>query len=328
MQQINRPRRLRSTASIRDMVAETSLEARHLIYPVFICEGQSQTQPIATMPGQLRLSLDELIKRIPGWQSCGLTSFALFPKIPDSLKNSRASECLNPNGFLPQTIQRLKDKFPDITLITDVALDPYSSDGHDGIVSKGEILNDETVEILAQMAVVQAQAGADFVAPSDMMDGRVRAIRKALDSASLQKTGILAYSAKYASAFYGPFRDALESAPRHGDKKTYQMDPRNSREALREVKLDLHEGADMVMVKPALSYLDVIAKVKQISTVPVAAYNVSGEYSMVKAAASLGMIDETKVMVEILTSIRRAGADVILTYHAPEMAGWLRSSGS
>lgn len=328
MQQINRPRRLRSTASIRDMVAETSLEARHLIYPVFICEGQNQTQPIATMPGQLRLSLDELIKRIPGWQSCGLTSFALFPKIPDSLKNSRASECLNPNGFLPQTIQRLKDKFPDITLITDVALDPYSSDGHDGIVSKGEILNDETVEILTQMAVVQAQAGADFVAPSDMMDGRVRAIRKALDSASLQKTGILAYSAKYASAFYGPFRDALESAPRHGDKKTYQMDPRNSREALREVKLDLHEGADMVMVKPALSYLDVIAKVKQISTVPVAAYNVSGEYSMVKAAASLGMIDETKVMVEILTSIRRAGADVILTYHAPEMAGWLRSSGS
>ncbi|MBK7962713.1 MAG: porphobilinogen synthase [Bdellovibrionales bacterium] len=328
MQQINRPRRLRSTASIRDMVAETSLEGVILSIQFLFAKARNQTQPIATMPGQLRLSLDELIKRIPGWQSCGLTSFALFPKIPDSLKNSRASECLNPNRFLPQTIQRLKDKFPDITLITDVALDPYSSDGHDGIVSKGEILNDETVEILAQMAVVQAQAGADFVAPSDMMDGRVRAIRKALDSASLQKTGILAYSAKYASAFYGPFRDALESAPRHGDKKTYQMDPRNSREALREVKLDLHEGADMVMVKPALSYLDVIAKVKQISTVPVAAYNVSGEYSMVKAAASLGMIDETKVMVEILTSIRRAGADVILTYHAPEMAGWLRSSGS
>ncbi len=291
MQLINRPRRLRSTASIRDLVAETSLEPRQLIYPVFICEGQGQVQPIPTMPGQWRLSLDELMKRIPGWKANGLTSFALFPKISNSLKNSKGSESLNPKGFLPQAVRRLKNKFPELTLITDVALDPYSTDGHDGTVSHGEILNDETVEILSQMALVHAQAGADFVAPSDMMDGRVRAIRKALDQGGHIKTGILAYSAKYASAFYGPFRDALDSAPRSGDKKSYQMDPRNSREAVREVKLDLQEGADMVMVKPALSYLDVIAKIKQISTVPVAAYNVSGEYSMVKAAASLGIID-------------------------------------
>lgn len=319
----NRPRRLRQTAPIRELVAETTLNSSQLIYPVFICEGKKQKIPIATMPGQFRLSVDELMARIPGWQSLGINSLALFPKIAEADKNPRASEAVNPKGFLPETVRHLKDRFPNLTLITDIALDPYSSEGHDGLVQQGEILNDETVEILAEMAVIQAQAGADFVAPSDMMDGRVRAIRKALERAGFSKTGIISYAAKYASAFYGPFRDALDSAPKSGDKKTYQMDPRNIREALREIHLDTREGADILMIKPALSYLDVIAKIRQVSLAPIAAYNVSGEYAMVKAAAAQGMIDETRVMVEILTSIRRAGADMIFTYHAPEMAQWL-----
>lgn len=323
----HRPRRNRCTASIRDMVAETTLQPSQLIYPVFITSGQSVKDEIKTMPGQFRYSPDELMKRIPHWKSLGIKSLALFPKIEEHLKDPHGKESLNRDGFLPTTVKKLKDRFPEITLITDVALDPYSSDGHDGVVQDGKILNDESVEILAEMALVQAEAGADIVAPSDMMDGRVRQIRKILESHGYQNTGIMAYSAKYASGFYGPFRDALDSAPKAGDKKTYQMDFRNSTEALREVLLDLKEGADYVMVKPALSYLDVIAKVKKISTVPVAAYNVSGEYAMVKAAGQMGMIQESKVMAEILYSIKRAGADIILTYFAPEMAKWLQDHG-
>lgn len=323
MKLLQRPRRNRRTAAIRDLLCETSLRPQNLIYPVFICEGKGQKQAITTMPGQFRFSLDELMMRIPAWKKLGLLSYALFPKIEDHLKNSKSSEALNPNGFLPESIKKLKDRFPEINLFTDVALDPYSSDGHDGIVRNGEIINDESVDVLAQMALIQAQAGADFVSPSDMMDGRVRAIRKILESNGCTQTGILAYSAKYASHFYGPFRGALDSTPKFGDKKTYQMDFRNSREALREVQLDLREGADIVMIKPALSYLDVIREVKRISSVPVAAYNVSGEYAMVKTAAAQGLLDGTQVMVEILYSIKRAGADIILTYHAPEMAQWL-----
>jgi porphobilinogen synthase len=323
MNRLHRPRRNRRTPSIRELVAETQLSPGQLIFPVFLCGGTAQRQPIATMPDQFRFSVDEFLKRVPYWSQLGLTSFALFPKIDDKLKDSTGSESLNPKGFLPTAVEQIKDRFPELTIITDIALDPYSTDGHDGIVKNGEIINDETVEQLTLMALNHAKAGADYVAPSDMMDGRVGEIRRALEKNGFSKTGIMAYSAKYASGFYGPFRDALDSAPKAGDKKTYQMDCRNSNEALREVQLDINQGADIVMVKPALSYLDVIHRVKKMSAVPVAAYNVSGEYSMVKAAAAAGMIDETKVMVEILYSIKRAGADMILSYHAPDMAKWL-----
>ncbi|MFN8945002.1 MAG: porphobilinogen synthase, partial [Pseudobdellovibrionaceae bacterium] len=249
-----------------------------------------------------------------------ICSFALFPQIPDDLKDHTGSESLNRSGLFPNAIFEIKKKFPEVVLFTDIALDPYSSDGHDGIVKNGQILNDETVEVLAQMAIVQAQAGADYVAPSDMMDGRIGAIRNSLDKAKYTNTGIMAYSAKYASSFYGPFRDALGSAPKSGDKKTYQMDYRNRREALREVKLDIQQGADIVMVKPALSYLDIIREVKNSVSVPVAAYNVSGEYAMIKFAGKSGALDPEKAMMEVLTSIKRSGADLIFTYFAEEFA--------
>lgn len=323
MDLIHRPRRNRKSQSIRELVAETQLRPQQLILPLFLAEGRGVRNEIKTMPGVYRNSLEHLLNEIESSLKLGVSSFALFPAIREELKNSVGSESLNKMGLLPQAVQEIKKRFPETTIITDVALDPFSSDGHDGVVRNGEIVNDETVELLAQMAVVQAEAGADMVAPSDMMDGRVLAIRESLDEAGFTNTGILAYSAKYASSFYGPFRDALESAPKFGDKKTYQMDYRNVREAIREVSLDIDEGADMVMVKPALSYLDVIKTVKEISEVPVAAYNVSGEYAMIKAAAKAGMIDETKAMVEMLFSIRRAGADVILTYFAKDMAEWL-----
>jgi porphobilinogen synthase len=324
MKQLQRPRRNRKNQGVRELVAETHLNAAQLIYPVFVCEGSNLESPIKTLPGQSRWSPDLLSKQIKEWKKLGLNHYALFPQIAENKKTSDAREALNDNGLLPQTIKRLKDDHPEINLIADVALDPYSSDGHDGLVKNGEILNDESVEILAQMAVMQAQWGADWVAPSDMMDGRIGAIRRALDNNGYEKTNILAYSAKYASSFYGPFRDALGSAPKSGDKKTYQMDPRNSREALREVKLDIAEGADMVMVKPGLAYLDIIAKIKAISTVPVAAYNVSGEYAMVKAAAALGALDEKRAVMETAYAFRRAGADVILTYFAVQLAQMLR----
>jgi porphobilinogen synthase len=302
------------------MIAETSLNSDHLIYPLFLCEGQDQKIAIKSMPGQFRLSSDNLLKEIAECQALGIHSFALFPAIKDALKNSQGDESFNPAGLLPTTVKRIKDKFPDSCIITDVALDPYSSDGHDGILKNGQILNDETIEVLVKMSLAQAKAGADMVAPSDMMDGRVGEIRKALDSEGFTQTGILAYSAKYASSFYGPFREALDSAPKFGDKKTYQMDPRNSREALLEANLDIQEGADMIMVKPALAYLDIIQLLKQNCTKPIAAYNVSGEYAMIKAAAQNGWLDGEKAMMESLISIRRAGADIILTYFAKEAA--------
>lgn len=319
-----RPRLNRRNASIRDMVAEAQLSPSNFVYPVFIQEGQKLRHAIKTLPGQSRVSLDELIRDIPNILKKGVKSLALFPKIADTLKNSAASEALNEKGFLPTVLKTLKKEFPDLVLISDVALDPYSSDGHDGLVQSGKILNDETVEILAQMACLHAACGADYVAPSDMMDGRIGAIRRALERAGHTDTGIIAYTAKYASHFYGPFRDALDSAPRAGDKKTYQMDYRNSREADLELMLDQKEGADIVMVKPALSYLDIIRNFKLKSKVPVAAYNVSGEYALVKLAAEKGLADHDLMMAEILYSIKRAGADLIFTYHALEMSEYLK----
>lgn len=319
----HRPRRNRKSAAVRELIAETHLRPSQLIWPLFLIEGSQKSQEIKSMPGQFRWSQDLLLEQIEKATKVGVQSFALFPGISESLKNSFGTEALNPEGLLPQTVRAIKARFPEVTVITDVALDPYSSDGHDGIVQDGVILNDKTVQVLAQMAVVQAKAGADIVAPSDMMDGRVGAIREALDVEGFHDVAIMAYTAKYASSFYGPFRDALDSAPKFGDKKTYQMDYRNKIEALREMELDLEEGADFVMVKPAWSYLDVISAIKASSTVPVAAYNVSGEYAMIKAASAAGMIDGTKAMVEMLYSIKRAGADIILTYFAVEMAEWL-----
>lgn len=324
MKLLSRPRRNRKNEATREMIAETHLTVKNLVWPVFFCEGQNIEIPIKTLPGCSRYSPENLIKQLHLAKKLGIQSIALFPSIAENKKNSQATEALNKNGLVPETVKKIKDKFPEMNVITDIALDPFSSDGHDGLVVDGEILNDETVEILAQMAVIHAEAGADFVAPSDMMDGRVLAIRRALDSSRNKNTGIISYSAKYASGFYGPFRDALGSAPKFGDKKTYQMDYRNVSEALREVKLDIQEGADIVMVKPALCYLDVIQAIKARVNVPVAAYNVSGEYAMIKAAAEMGMIDGTKTMVEMLYSIRRAGADIIFTYFAPEMAQWLQ----
>lgn len=318
-----RPRRNRRTEAIRRLVRETELTPAHLIQPLFVCEGKNRRVNITSMPGVCRLSRDLLVKEARAAWKLGIPAVALFPALPDRLKNHTASEAMNPNGLLQQTVRALKDAVPGLAVITDVAMDPYSRDGHDGWVDEqGRIDNDRTLEILAEMAVAQAQAGADLVAPSDMMDGRVGALRTALDSAGYTDTGILAYSAKYCSAFYGPFREALDSAPRHGDKKTYQMDPANVREALREVHLDVAEGADIVMVKPAGPYLDVVRAVRESVNVPVAAYQVSGEYAMIKAAARLGWLDETACVQESLLAIRRAGADLILTYFAQAFAEW------
>ncbi len=322
-----RPRRLRTSPTIRDLVAEVSApDVRQLVYPVFIQDGRNISKEISSMPGQMRFSLDLLLQKMTAWKKLGLNNYALFPNIENNLKSESAAEALNPKGFLYKAIETIKNKFPDVNLFTDLALDPFSSDGHDGLVKNGVILNDETVAVLAEMAVLQAEAGADFVCPSDMMDGRVGEIRKALEHAGRLSTGIVAYSAKYASSFYGPFREALDSAPRSGDKKTYQMDFRNTREAMKEIDLDIREGADIVMIKPALSYLDVIAKAKRQFNVPIAAYNVSGEYAMVKAAAQNGWLDEIKTVTEILTSMKRAGADIIFTYHAVDYATHLAKS--
>jgi porphobilinogen synthase len=314
-----RPRRNRRSPFLRDLLAETQILSSDLIWPVFIKEGSGIREEIASMPGVARVSLDVLSEEITQLLAFGLRALALFPVIPDALKNSTASEALNEEGFLPKAVRFLKKKFPDLLIITDVALDPYSSDGQDGLVKEGRILNDESLEVLGRMALVQARAGADIVAPSDMMDGRVGHIRKILDEAGFEDVGILAYTAKYASSFYGPFREALSSAPRFGDKKTYQMNPANAREALLELELDLSEGADMVMVKPALAYLDIIYRLKERSTVPVAAYQVSGEYAQIEAAARAGFLDRKSAIEESLIAIKRAGADVILSYYTPEV---------
>jgi len=315
-----RPRRNRATESIRSLVRETTLTPSDLIWPLFVVDGENERVPIGSMPGCFRFSRDILVQEAREAFDSGVPAVALFPALPESLKDPLAKESANPDGLLQHAIRDLKEALPELTVITDVAMDPYSSDGHDGVVRDGEILNDETLPILAEMAIAQALAGADIVAPSDMMDGRVGYVRAALDEAGHERVGILAYSAKYASAFYGPFREALESAPKSGDKKTYQMDPANVREALREVMLDIEEGADMVMVKPAMPYLDVIAAVRANVDVPVAAYQVSGEYAMLKAAGRLGWLDEDKVLRESLLAIKRAGADMILTYAAKAIA--------
>jgi porphobilinogen synthase len=317
---IYRPRRNRRTPAVRALVRETTLAASDFVWPVFVTGGDGVREPIPSMPGCSRLSLDLLLDEAREARDLGIPAMALFPALPDDRKDPRATASTDPDGLLQQTVRALKQALPELLVITDVAMDPYSSDGHDGLVVDGEIVNDETLGILAAMAVSQADAGADLVAPSDMMDGRVGAIRAALDVAGHTDVGILSYAAKYASAFYGPFRDALDSAPRGGDKQTYQMDPANRREAIREVELDVAESADIVMVKPALAYLDVIAAVRDAVDVPVAAYHVSGEYAMVKAAGERGWMDADAVIHECLLSIKRAGADMILTYAAKEVA--------
>ncbi|MGL6339837.1 MAG: porphobilinogen synthase [Waterburya sp.] len=317
---LHRPRRLRRTASLRRMVQENQLTVNDLIYPVFVMEGENQQVEIPSMPRIYRYSLDLLLKEITDAANLGINAIALFPLIATDKKDNQGKESYNPDGLVQRTVRAIKQEIPEITVMTDVALDPFSTYGHDGIVQDGKILNDETVEVLIKMAVSQAEAGADMVAPSDMMDGRVGAIRQGLDAAGYLDVGILAYSAKYASAYYGPFRDALESAPQFGDKQTYQMNPANGKEAIKEVALDIAEGADIVMVKPALAYLDIIHRLKEYTNLPIAAYNVSGEYAMIKAAAQQGWIDEKKVILETLTSIKRAGADLILTYFAKQVA--------
>ena len=305
-----RNRILRQSAAMRSMVAETSLSPNDFIVPLFITEGENQVSEIASMPNYHRRSIDLTVKEVKELWHMGLKSVLLFVKSKDELKDNKGTEALNPDGLMQRSIRAIKNAVPEMVVMTDVALDPFSSFGHDGIVENGEIVNDATVEVLAKMSVSHAEAGADFVAPSDMMDGRIGAIRKALEEANYTKTGIMSYSAKYASCFYGPFRDALDSAPGFGDKKTYQMDYANRLEAVKETLMDIEEGADIVMVKPALSYLDVIREVKNAVNVPVSCYNISGEYAMIKAAAKMGWIDEDKAIIETLTSMKRAGADL------------------
>jgi porphobilinogen synthase len=315
-----RSRILRKSASIRDMVRETNLTVNDFIVPLFITEGTGIKEEIPPMPGYYRFSLDTLQQEIQEIVDLGLKSVLLFVKVPDELKDNAGKEALNKEGLMPRSIKAIKAWAPDLVIMTDVALDPYSEFGHDGIVENKEIINDVTIDVLADMAVMHAEAGADFVAPSDMMDGRILAIREALEENELNNVGIMSYSAKYASCFYGPFRDALDSAPGFGDKKTYQMDPANGLEAEKEADLDQSEGADILMVKPAMSYLDIIYRVSAITELPVAAYHVSGEYAMLKAAAAKGWLDEEEAFMESLLSIKRAGASLIATYYAKEAA--------
>ena len=302
------------------MVAETVLRKSQLIHPLFIQEGNKLKTEISSMPDFFRFSPDLILKEIEESLKLGIQNFILFPQIEEKLKNKKATLSYKKNNLYLKMIQSMKKEFPDATIITDVAMDPYSSDGHDGFVENGKILNDESLVILGKMALAQAESGADILGPSDMMDGRVGYIRDILDKNGFSDVAIMSYTAKYASSFYGPFRDALGSAPKAGDKKTYQMDPRNAKEALLEAELDFQEGADYLMVKPALAYLDIIQSIKQNFPIPVVAYNVSGEYAMIKAAARLGWLDESKAMVESLIAIRRAGADIIITYFAKDFA--------
>lgn len=313
-----RNRILRQSPAIRSLVAETSLTPNDFIAPLFIDEGQGIQTEIPSMQGYYRRSLDLTVTEVKELWSMGIKSVLLFIKCKDELKDNKGTEAFNPDGLMQRSIKAIKDAVPEMIVMTDVALDPFSSYGHDGIVEGGEIVNDATVEALAQMSISHAQAGADFVAPSDMMDGRIGAIRKALEHSGFTRTGIMAYSAKYASCFYGPFRDALDSSPGFGDKKTYQMDYANRIEAIKEAVMDVEEGADIVMVKPALAYLDIIREVKNAVQVPVSCYNISGEYAMIKAAAKMGWINEEKAILEALTSMKRAGADLIATYFAKD----------
>lgn len=316
----HRPRRNRKSETIRNMVQENHVTVNDFIFPLFLTEGKNKTSEVSSMPGIYRLSSDLLLKEIEQCMKLGIKAFDVFPSLSDKYKDKKATESLNKKGLYLKTLKEIKKEFPEACIMTDVAMDPYSSDGHDGLVKNGEIVNDETLEILAKMAVAQAECGIDIIGPSDMMDGRVGYIREALDDNGFTNVSIMSYTAKYASAFYGPFRDALDSAPKFGDKKTYQMNPANSREALIEAQLDTEEGADFLMVKPALSYLDVIKDLSNNFDLPIAAYNVSGEYAMVKAAAAKGWIDGDRVRDEILLSIKRAGANIILSYFAKEWA--------
>ncbi len=324
---MERPRRNRRTSAIRRMVRETTLSSADFILPMFFHEDPADV-PIGSMPGVTRWSIDGLVHAASEAAALGIPAVVLFPKIEEALKTPDAAECANDDGLVPHAIRAIKEAHPELCVITDVALDPYNSDGHDGIVTtlpdgQLDVLNDETVEVLCRQALCHARAGADVVAPSDMMDGRVAAIRAALDGEGYPQVSILSYAAKYASAFYGPFRGALDSAPKAGDKKTYQMDPANAREAERECLLDAAEGADMLMVKPAGLYLDVIARARALTHLPIAAYQVSGEYLMIQSAAASGWLDERRCALESLTAIKRAGADMILTYYAVKAAAWL-----
>lgn len=319
-----RNRRLRTNNAIRNLVRETSITPHDFLVPLFVVEGKNVKEEIPSMPNYYRLSLDLLETEVKELYKMGLQSVLLFVKVPDVLKDNTGKEALNPNGLMQKAIKTVKNACPDMLVMTDVALDPYSSFGHDGIISNGKISNDETVSVLAKMSLSHAQAGADFVAPSDMMDGRILAIRNTLEENGFHDTGIMSYSAKYASAFYGPFRDALDSAPVEAqnipkDKKTYQMDPANRTEAIKETIMDIEEGADIVMVKPGLCYLDIVREIKDTVSVPVAVYQVSGEYAMVKAAAEKGWLDHDAVMLEQVTAIKRAGADIIASYFAKDI---------
>lgn len=317
---ISRPRRNRKSAAIRDLVQETTLSVNDFIFPMFVMEGSGIKSEIKSMPNIYRFSIDTLLEEIKEVSNLGIKSICLFPNYPEAKKDKYATESHNPDTLYLKALSEIKNKFPHIALMTDVAMDPYSSDGHDGLVENGEILNDETLDILGKMALAQARAGADIIGPSDMMDGRIGYIREMLDDEGFTNVSIMSYSVKYASAFYGPFRDALDSAPKFGDKKTYQMNPANVREALIEGQLDVAEGADFLMVKPAFSYLDVIKTMADNFDLPIAAYNVSGEYAMIKAAAQNGWLDGDKAMLEMLLSIKRAGAKIILSYFAKEFA--------
>lgn len=326
---LRRPRRLRNSEAIRSLVKETRLHPSDLVQPLFVIEGTGQRETIKSMPGAERLSIDLLVKEAAALQEMGLRAVALFPVIAKELKDESGSYALQDNGLLPRAIQALKRELPELTLIADIALDPYTSHGHDGVVSKsGHVLNDETVIFLTEMAKIQAAAGADIVAPSDMMDGRVLAIRQSLDSACMQHVLILSYTAKYASSLYHPFREALSSKLSFGHKKSYQMDPANRREALVEARLDEEEGADMLMIKPAGFYLDVIAALRASTALPLAAYQVSGEYAMIQAAAQNGWLPLQEILLESLLAIKRAGADIILTYGAKEMLAFLHDHPS
>ncbi len=315
-----RPRRNRKTAAIRNMVEETKLGVENLIYPIFLKDGNNIKEEVSSLPNNFRWSIDRLLPELESCLKLGITTFDIFPAVEENLKDKIASYSYSEDNFYLHAIRKIKETFPELMLMSDVALDPYSSDGHDGYVENGRILNDETLPILAKMALAQAQAGIDIIGPSDMMDGRVGVIRETLDENGFTEVSIMSYTAKYASAFYGPFRDALNSAPKSGDKKTYQMNPANKREALLEAQLDFEEGADMLMVKPALCYLDVIQLLKDNFNVPITAYNVSGECAMVYAAAKNGWLDYERAVYEMLLSMRRAGADGILTYFAKDFA--------
>ncbi len=313
-----RPRRLRQSGAIRSLVAEHDLKPADFIVPLFVMEGQDEKREIPSMPDYYNYTLDLLVDEVQELHDLGMRSVVLFAKVPEEKKDNKGTEAVNPDGLMQRAVREIKDAVPEMLVMTDVAMDPYSSYGHDGVVEDGKILNDASVEILTEMAISHAEAGADFVAPSDMMDGRIKAMREALEEEGYHDTGIMSYSAKYASSYYGPFRDALESAPGFGDKKTYQMDPSNVDEAIKEAQIDEQEGADIVMVKPGLPYLDVVRAVSESVNLPVSVYNVSGEYAMIKAAAQKGWLDGEQAMMEALIGFKRAGADLIATYFAKE----------